>query len=77
MEFAPAGLAEIRRVGDTMNSNSEKGHPEPRLDDEQLPGYLRQVAMGQDADFYEATSSPDAGSQAWGDYLEEIEGFEI
>jgi hypothetical protein len=50
---------------------------EPRFETSHLPIHLRPVeAQGRDDDD-DVSVGHDSGSQAWGDYLAEMEGLEI
>jgi len=50
---------------------------EPRFESSHLPVYLRPVEAHAGDDDADVSIGHDSGSQAWGDYLAEMEGFEI
>jgi hypothetical protein len=49
----------------------------PRFEAMGVPDHLRPASSTEPDDIRDFADSHDAGSQAWGDYLEEIEGYEI
>ena len=64
-------------MGEVMKAHKESTNSGHQLHAAPSPSYLHSGAY-HFSDESEDTIQPlDAGSQAWGDYLEEMEGYEI